>query len=595
MMRSGSRCGLLFGLPGGAFVLVLAVVAPLLSSADDKPPPPKNDAPAVGAVQDIIYFAETRPILIRLHVEVDGQAFDAAWDEYIDALFKYLDRDGDGVLNATEAEHAPTAPQLAQILRGNLFGAANATAADSNAAAVAKPDFGADDDGTLTLEALSRYYRKNGAGPVQIAQYPAQGEAAAALTDALYELLDTNKDGKLSQAELEAAERILMKLDGNEDDLVSTQELIPNLAARYGQPVQPQVVQDPDQEQKQKPPAVESKFFVVVPDGTPRYLGQRMELAQQIIAGYDNDNDGKLSRSEISFLGEFDQLDRNKDGFLDTTDLMRFLALHGDVELVLRIGKNEADKPLVALVAPGGKPTRMAKRVATAVNGSARFADRGKEIDVQGIEGVRPNFAATRQSFLDTFRYLDTERNGFVTRKHVEDPQAAFLRSIFAFADRNEDGKLTEQELNAFLDLQSKAANAFIRVSLADNGSGLFGLLDDNHDGQLGIRELRTAWERLKKHDDDYDKCIARKELPPQFRVLVSHGDPLVSGPLLGATAAPAAGPLWFRLMDRNGDGDVSAREFLGTAEEFQRLDRDGDGLISIDEALKADASLRKR
>jgi Ca2+-binding EF-hand superfamily protein len=37
--------------------------------------------------------------------------------------------------------------------------------------------------------------------------------------------------------------------------------------------------------------------------------------------------------------------------------------------------------------------------------------------------------------------------------------------------------------------------------------------------------------------------------------------------------------------MDRNQDGDVSRREFLGTAESFQKLDQDGDGLIDTKEA----------
>ena len=52
----------------------------------------------------------------------------------------------------------------------------------------------------------------------------------------------------------------------------------------------------------------------------------------------------------------------------------------------------------------------------------------------------------------------------------------------------------------------------------------------------------------------------------------------------------PAAGPSWFRKMDRNRDGDVSPREFLGTREQFDRLDRDHDGLLSPDEAKEASA-----
>jgi Ca2+-binding EF-hand superfamily protein len=54
-------------------------------------------------------------------------------------------------------------------------------------------------------------------------------------------------------------------------------------------------------------------------------------------------------------------------------------------------------------------------------------------------------------------------------------------------------------------------------------------------------------------------------------------------------------GPLWFRKMDRNADGDVSQTEFLGTMEQFRRLDADGDGLIDANEADRADQGLRKR
>jgi hypothetical protein len=42
--------------------------------------------------------------------------------------------------------------------------------------------------------------------------------------------------------------------------------------------------------------------------------------------------------------------------------------------------------------------------------------------------------------------------------------------------------------------------------------------------------------------------------------------------------------------MDRNGDGVVSRREFLGPPELFRKLDRDGDGVISPAEAAAAPA-----
>jgi hypothetical protein len=40
--------------------------------------------------------------------------------------------------------------------------------------------------------------------------------------------------------------------------------------------------------------------------------------------------------------------------------------------------------------------------------------------------------------------------------------------------------------------------------------------------------------------------------------------------------------------MDRNGDGVVSRREFLGPPEVFRELDTDGDGVISAAEAARA-------
>ncbi len=51
------------------------------------------------------------------------------------------------------------------------------------------------------------------------------------------------------------------------------------------------------------------------------------------------------------------------------------------------------------------------------------------------------------------------------------------------------------------------------------------------------------------------------------------------------STPPAEEGPKWFRKMDRNRDGDISRREFLGPRAAFERLDADGDGLITAKEA----------
>ena len=58
-------------------------------------------------VQDLVYLGGPRPLLVRLHIQIDGKPIAAAWEAYLEAPFAYLDRNGDGVLNQEEAEHAP--------------------------------------------------------------------------------------------------------------------------------------------------------------------------------------------------------------------------------------------------------------------------------------------------------------------------------------------------------------------------------------------------------------------------------------------------------------------------------------------------------
>jgi Ca2+-binding EF-hand superfamily protein len=208
------------------------------------------------------------------------------------------------------------------------------------------------------------------------------------------------------------------------------------------------------------------------------------------------------------------------------------------------------------------------------------------------------------------FSLADTDRSQELSEEEFTAMSASLSRAgaglEFSAADLDGNGGVSRKELFGVLESEQAVVAGRVEITVEQSGKTMFSILDSNSDLRLTRREIQSGQSRLQQFDLNSDGLFSELELGTEYVLSVGMGRSeyrrsaadMAMNPAMMSGVSDAvlpgvenlSGPLWFRRMDRNQDGDVSLREFPGTSAQFQQLDSDADGLISTTEAEAVEA-----
>lgn len=176
------------------------------------------------------------------------------------------------------------------------------------------------------------------------------------------------------------------------------------------------------------------------------------------------------------------------------------------------------------------------------------------------------------------FQHLDKNQDGKLTKEELPERMAERMQQ----ADKDGDGAITKAELEAARQQwqgQGKAQGQGQGPGGMPSVDQMFQRLDKNNDGQLTKEELPEGWgERLLRADADGNGAVTKQELEAARQKLAA-----------GAGRGGFEPGQLFARADKNGDGKLTKDELPEPwAERLLRLDKDGDGAISKAELAEA-------
>jgi Ca2+-binding EF-hand superfamily protein len=519
------------------------------------------------------------PVIVQATMTIDGEPYQIRREKLIDEMLAAADTNGDGKPTWDEALAAPRFTlgrvRIANTLQQKQF----LTALDRNS------------DGIVDRPEVRRFIAQYSQGPAFVVGGLGGGSAwggGGAIVVANGQvlgggaggveargILDEDSDGILSSAEIEKAGDRLKSRDADDNDLLYAAEL--GGTAAGGGPYR--VVASAPGPRMQ----VAQNAVLLGPEVKAESLFSALQQK------YRTADDGPIEAAAFSAVAAlFEQLDVNKNSRLDADEVLALNTLPPQIELAVMLGEPAAEAGLTVTSVGQGIP-----EVVTTAD-SSRLEFPGVTLAFDTKSPVQPmfNYAQTGKQYLTQY---DKDGNQYLEKSELPEQFA----QQFETWDEDRDGKVYEQEIVASYTRMMAPQLSQVRANVTASGDPLFGILDQTGDGRLSLREMKTASDRIRTLDRNGDGRVTKEEVPESWSVAFGVGGYAQYGGIRVQQAGAAAGsaaprdgvPEWFVRMDRNGDGDVTLREFLGGRAKFEELDANDDGFLDAEEAAAAGSS----
>ncbi len=566
-----------------------------------------------GEAVDLIYLAATRPIIIRLHISVDGKPTSEFGASIARRIFDTFDTDKNDLLQGKELDSLPTPQMLAAAGRDPESAPEATTPSTAKAAPIVAVK------GQVTPQEWNRWFFPAATSPLsRVSMASVSPEMATSPDDmqmsaggggltVLLSAIDADGDGRLSAAELSHVDGLFRLLDLNDDEQVSRSEFVAPIDARWASnptqggstgpllPLEPISHRSENQAgdnargdnsalirrllQTFAPKIADPKS--VKPEGKPKAPAKPMGIPLEVFAPSD----------------DAARFDKNADGLLDEHEIEAWLAdprpqAELAVDLVMTSLKESQVRPLKVLpmAAAAGlaietpSPGRVLLRVGPA------------PLDLQAADA--PRRAAARTSrYRSMFKRADQNKNNYLETSEIPFLGQGLDSRDFEAMDRDHNGMVFEDEWIAYLRLRDALAEGRLSLTISVESVDPLTQFDANRDGRLNRAEFAAALAAVAAWDRNHDGFVTPDEIPRTllgtFHIgptrSVSLRGPRYSRMKASSKPQPASdAPVWFQRMDRNQDGEVSLREFLGPISVFRRLDTNGDGRLDVHEARAA-------